>query len=135
MRASARIPPQRPLVPPLPPSPSVQHSALSVAAFEGPRDSSSVPAGCPASGRASAANGSSNAAASASQLASVYVLPGALPLEQLAGMEGRQLETQAGGGWQLAVHVGPPAVQGVSGRPGAGPGWGVLCRLNPPVSA
>ncbi|PSC74279.1 Flavin-containing monooxygenase FMO GS-OX-like 3 [Micractinium conductrix] len=92
--------------------PEANHSALSVAAFEGPRDSSSVPAGCPASGRASAANGSSNAAASASQLASVYVLPGALPLEQLAGMEGRQLETQAGGGWQLAVHVGPPAVQG-----------------------
>lgn len=111
---------------PLPagPRPTPQRSALQVAAFQGPAASSTdssvgVPSNATGSGGSSApsngtSGGDSGPRASASQLASVYVLPRALLLSQLAAMDGQILQTRAGDLWQLRVHATLSAMPGVS---------------------
>lgn len=121
----------------LPSAASLQRSALQVAAFQGPgaagNANSSVPllpgsttaggtsSSANATGASPGSNGTAAAAAtgsdsapraSASQLASIYILPRAFSLAQLAAMDGQVLGTQAGDQWQLAVHAAPsPSVR------------------------
>lgn len=92
---------------------SPQRSALQVAAFQGPAaNASSSGAGTPSNGTDGA--GYSGPRASASQLASVYVLPRALSLSQLAAMDEEMVQTRAGDQWQLRVHAAPSTLPGVS---------------------
>ncbi len=83
----------------------MQRSALQVASFQGPTANSNTSS---SNGTASNATNSDSAPrASASQLASIYVLPRAFSLAQLAALDGQVVQTQAGEQWQLSVHAAP----------------------------
>lgn len=116
----------------------VQGSALRVASFTGPADTSTQTAsgdGSPGGGANSTGTvasgtptgsspGGSGAAspgphASATQLASVYLLQRAFEPSQLLGLDGQLVATQAGDTWPLRVRAGAPTAPGVS-RAGRG---------------
>ncbi|PRW59569.1 Surface containing fasciclin-like repeats [Chlorella sorokiniana] len=115
---------------------AMQRSALQVAAFQGPAAGSnasspdSAPSNATSGGASSSANATNPSAAgastgnatsdstphaSASQLASIYILPRAFSLAQLAALDGQVVQTQAGDQWQLSVHAAPSP----SGAPAA----------------